>query len=499
MLNTIAMNLKMVITIALALYTSRIVLDALGVIDFGIYSVVASVVAMFGFLNSSMVASLQRHLAYELGKKDFDAVRKIFNAGLIIHAGLAMTIFVIANSAGIWFIKHYLTIPDERLDVAIWVFHFVILSFMCNVISIPFQSLLNAKENMIVIAVVGVVESVLQLAVAIIISRSSVDRLWLYAPLLTCVFFTSLIIYGVVCYAGYRECRPMVVREGSLYRELTGFAGWNLFGTIAVMGRAQGLAILLNIFLGPAINAAYAIANRVNSQLSYFSISVTKAISPQIVKNYSAGSRDKFIRLIFQSSRFTFYMLYIISLPILLETDFVLDAWLKDVPEYAVIFCRLIIINSLLDSLSFGLIDAALATGRIRNYQMVVGSTVMLNLPLSYIALKYGSPPYMVIVISIVISLIATMLRLGLLYKMVDFPVVKYLKEVMLQLFMVVIITLTFSIPILLGVEGTGGFLWVLVVSLMINTITVYLVGLEPGERDYLRSVFKGYSLRSSA
>lgn len=490
--NTAAMHLRMIITVFFALYTSRIILDALGVIDFGLYSVIASVVAMFGFLNSSMIASLQRHLAYELGKGDLNAVRKIFNAGLVIHIGLALLVFIIANSVGTWFVKKYLTIPHERMDVAIWTFHFVILSFMFNIISIPFQSILNAKERMVIIAIVGVIESVLQLTVAIIIANSDGDRLRLYAPLLTCVFLISLVVYSAICYARYRECRPMIIRESSLYKELTGFAGWNLFGTLAVMGRTQGVAILLNIFLGPAINAAYAIANKVNSQLSYFSISVTKAISPQIVKNYGAGNRDEFIKLVFQSSKFTFYMLYIISFPILLEADFILDIWLKNVPEYAVIFCRLIIINSLLDSLSFALIDAALATGRIRNYQMVIGSIVMLNLPISYIALRLGAPPYIVVAVCIAISLIAIIFRLGFLHGMINFPVFIYLKEVILQLLVVVMITLTSTLPILLSFERGGSrFMGVFFVSAITNISAVYLVGLRESERNYIKGMLK--------
>ncbi len=496
--NTASMHIRMLITIGLSLYTSRVVLDALGIIDFGLYSVIASVVAMFGFLNSSMIASLQRHLAYEFGRKDFVAVRKIFNAGLVIHIGLAIVVVVIGNSLGVWFIKRYLTIPLERMDVAIWALRFVILSFVFNIISIPFQSFLNAKEQMVVISIVGIIESILQLTVAIVIANSNADRLVLYAPLLTCVFFISLIAYSIICYARYRECKPMIVKEGFLYKELTGFAGWNLFGTLAVMMKAQGIAILLNIFLGPAINAAYAIANKVNSQLSYFSISVTKAISPQIIKNYGLGNREEFIKLISQSSKFTFYMLYIISLPVLLEAGFVLDIWLKDVPEYAVIFCRLIIINSLLDSISFALIDAALATGRIRNYQMVIGSIVMLNLPLSYIALRLGGPPYIVLMLSIVISFIATMLRFSFLHRMVDFPVFRFLREVMLQLLMVVIITLMSTLPLLVSLEKGGGrFLSILFVSAITSIIAVYLVGLRESERNYIKGILKIPSVES--
>ena len=486
------MYLKMFITIGLSLYTSRVVLDALGVIDFGLYSVVASVVAMFGFLNASMIASVQRHLAFEIGKNDLLAVRKYFNAGLLIHICLAIAIFILAESIGIWFVKNHLTIPADRMKVAIWAFHFSVLAFMFNIISVPFQSILNAKEYMVVIAIVGVVEAVLQLIIAFLISGSHFDKLKFYALLMCGVFFVSLLIYSIICYVKCKECKPMMVKEILLYKELTGFAGWNLFGTMAVMGRVQGAVILLNIFLGPAINAAYSIAHRVNAQLSYFSVSVSKAISPQIVKNYSSGNRDDFIELVFQSSKFTFYMLYIISLPVLLECDFILNVWLKSVPEYAVLFCRLIIINSLIDSMSAALIDAALATGKIRNYQIVVGSVVMLNVPFSYVALKMGAPPYSVVLICIMISIVATGVRLNMLKRMIEFPVMSYLREVVMPLLAVVSITLICTLPALVGFEKSAGrFAAMLGAAVVVSITSIYIIGLKSNERDYITNSIK--------
>lgn len=489
------MYLKMFITIGLSLYTSRVVLDALGVIDFGLYSVVASVVALFGFLNASMIASVQRHLAYEIGKNNLLAVRKIFNAGLVIHICLAMAVFILAESIGVWFVKNHLTIPVDRMEIAVWAFHFSMLSFICNIINVPFQSMLNAKECMVIIAVVGVVEAILQLIVALIIADSNLDRLKLYSVLVSCVFVLSLLIYSIVCYLKYKECKPLIVKDKSLYKELAGFAGWNLFGTLAVIGRTQGVVVLLNIFLGPAINAAYAVANRINSQLSFFSSSVTKAISPQIIKNYGAGNRDDFTALIFQSSKFTFYMLYIVSLPILLEADFILKVWLKSVPEYAVLFCRLIIINSLIDSVAAALIDAALATGKIRNYQIVIGSVVMLNVPFSYIALKLGAPPYSVILICIIISLMATMLRLRFLYRMIEFPVINYMREVVARLTIIVLVALSGTLPVLFKYEESAGrFSVIFIVSVLINLTAIFLLGLKSHERNYIKKVIKKYS-----
>ncbi len=490
--NTGVMYIKMFITIVLSLYTSRVVLEALGVIDFGIYSVVASVVALFGFLNASMIASVQRHLAFEIGKKNVITVRKIFNAGLMIHVCLAIGVFILAESVGIWFVKSHLTIPPERLDAAVWAFHFAMLSFVCTIISVPFQAMLNAKEFMVVIAVVGVVEAVLQLTIALMISDSQADRLTLYAALLSCVFFISLLIYSIFCYTRYKECKLMVVKEKSLYKELTGFAGWNLFGTLAVVGRTQGVVILLNIFLGPAINAAYAVANRINSQLSFFSMSVSRAISPQIVKNYGAGNRSEFLSLVFQSSKFTFCMLFLVSVPVLLEAEFILNVWLVSVPDYAVLFSRLIIINSLLDSLAAALIDAALASGKIRNYQMIVGSAVLLNVPFSYIALKSGAEPYSVLVICIMMSMIATALRLRLLNIMIKFPVIDYMREVLARLMIIVIITLACTVPIISGFEeGVRRFMVMLFISTFVSFISIYFIGLKSNERDYIKKIFK--------
>jgi O-antigen/teichoic acid export membrane protein len=492
--NTGVMNLKMIITIALSLYTSRVVLDALGVIDFGIFSVVASVVAMFGFLNASMIASLQRHLAFEIGNSDYSAVRKIFNAGLVIHIFLAVSVFVLAETAGVWFVRNHLIIPPDRMEVALWAYHFAILSFMFNIISVPFQSILSAKEKMIVIAVIGIAEAVMHLAIAFIIMNSHYDKLKLYAALMSCVFVISLIMYATVCYFKYRESRPMIVRESSLYKELTGFAGWNLFGTLAVIGRTQGVVILLNVFLGPAINAAYAVAHRLNSHLSFLSQSVTKAIAPQIVKNYGAGNRDEFMKLIFQSSKFTFYMLYIASLPLLLETDFILHVWLKSVPDYAVLFCKLIIINSLLDSFAAALIDAALATGKIRTYQIVVGSVIMLNVPFSYLALKLGAPPHAVLIICIVMSVAATFMRLRFLRRMIGLSVRYFVRDVLFPLLLVVSLTIVCTVPIIILFEqGITRFVSLLITTALVNLTAIYLIGLSRHERDYINSAIKKY------
>ena len=492
--NTGVMYLKMFITILLSLYTSRVVLDALGIVDFGLYSVVASIVAMFGFLNASMIASVQRHLAFEIGKNNLLAVRKYFNAGLFIHICLAILIFILAESIGVWFVRNHLTIPPDRMKVAVWAFHFSVLSFMFNIISVPFQSILNAKECMVVVAVVGVVEAFLQLIIAFLITDSYFDKLILYALLMSCVFFVSLLIYSIVCYVKYKECYPLIVKDKLLYKELTGFAGWNLFGTLAVMGRVQGAVILLNIFLGPAINAAYSIAHRVNAQLSYFSVSISKAISPQIVKNYGLGNRNEFTALVFQSSKFTFYMLYIISMPILLECDFILNVWLKSVPEYAVLFCRLIIINSLIDSFASALIDAALATGKIRNYQIIVGSVVMLNVPFSYIALKLGAPPYSVILICIIISIVATAFRLNLLKIMIEFPVMNYLREVVMCSLTIVFVTLVCTLPVISRFEESAGrFALMLTLSVAVSVTAIYFIGLKSNERNYITDSIKKY------
>lgn len=481
---------RMLITVFISLYTSRIVLLALGVSDFGIFNIVAGVVALFSFINGSMTVSTQRFLSYEIGRKDQVAVNKIFNASILVHSVIALVILVLAETAGLWFFKHYLNIPGNRKDAALLVYQFAIVSFMLNILNVPFQALLNAKENLLAIAVINIIETIFRLGAALLLTFTLFDKLVFFGFSTFLIALFSLGLYIAVCLIKYQESKIYIVKDIKLYKELLSFAGWNLFGAIAGVGKSQGNAILLNIFFGPVLNAAYAIANQVNGQLSFFAQSIFRATNPQIVKNYGEGNKDHMLRLIYQASKFAFFILFLFALPIMLRMDYVLLVWLKKVPSYAPLFCQLILINTLIDLISYPLMTAAQSTGRIKYYQMFMGLFVLLNFPFSYLLFHFGFPPYSIIICNISISFIALFFRLLFLKSMINFPIGSWVKECFSK---ILILTLVVAISSVLANKLIGigfyNFIILSAFSAIVSIITFYIL-LDKDEKNYMKKLF---------
>ncbi|MCK9230922.1 MAG: lipopolysaccharide biosynthesis protein [Syntrophales bacterium] len=488
MKNTALLYMRMLLIMAVSLYTTRVVLNALGVQDYGIYNVVGGFVTMFGFLNSSMTSATQRFLSFELGRKDFNQLAKVFSMSLNIHFIIALAILVFAETIGLWFVNTQLTIPAERMVAANWVYQFSILAFMVTVISVPYNAIIIAHEKMSAFALIGVVEAGSKLLIAFMVLWCGFDKLKLYAILVFAVALIIRVIYGIYCSRNFRESRFRFYWDKSLFKTLMDYAGWNLWGNVASVLYGQGVNVLLNIFFGPAVNAARGIAYQAKGAIYRFVENFQMAINPQIVKSFASDDSKYMHQLIFKGAKYSFFLLFALSLPVLLETEIILNLWLKTVPGYTVIFTQLVIINILIDSISGPLRTAAQASGKIKLYQAVVGGLLIFILPISYLFLKLGFPPQVTLYVSITVSVIALLARLIIISPLVKLSITRYFMEVILRIMLVAIISAVFPLTIKQFLsEGIQQLIIICFVSLISVALVTYLIGLSRPEKIFVQ------------
>lgn len=486
--NTLLLYFRMLFTMLVSLYTSRIVLNALGVIDFGIYNVVGGVVTMFSVLSGSLSSAISRFITFELGKSNFDRLKEIFSTAVIIQVVLSIIVITLGETVGMWFLNYKMNIPTERMIAANWVFQFSILTFVVNLISVPYNASIIAHERMSAFAYISILEVVGKLIVAYFISMSPIDKLIFYAVLICVIALTIRMVYGLYCKRHFDECVFHFVWSPQLLKQMFGFAGWNFIGSSSAILRDQGGNIIINLFCGPVVNAARGIAYQINAAVTSFVTNFMMAINPQIIKSYASENYDYVMSLIFRGARFSFYILLFVSIPVLIDTHFILEIWLKTVPEYTVSFVRLVILFTLSESISYPLITVMHATGNIREYQILVGGLQMLNLPISYFIMYIGMPPELVFIVAIVISQFCLFSRLVLLRKMIGLEINKFLKSVWMN---VLIVAFASSIlPILISYktyESLSRLFWLSLVNIVTVSIVVYFIGLTLNERAYFR------------
>ncbi|MCQ2049480.1 MAG: lipopolysaccharide biosynthesis protein [Candidatus Saccharibacteria bacterium] len=485
--NTLLLYFRMLLTMCVSLYTSRVVLQALGVEDFGIYNVVGGVVSMFTILSGSLSAAISRFLTFELGKKETDKLKRIFSSAVTIQLLLAAIVIVVAEIVGLWFLNNKMVIPVERLYAANWVLQMSILTFCINLISVPYNAAIIAHERMSAFAYVSVLEAFGKLGIAWAIVYSTWDKLILYAILMSLIALIIRLVYGRYCKVHFEECSYHFVFDKTLLKQMFGFAGWNFIGASSSILRDHGGNILINLFYGPAVNAARGVAMQVNAAVQSFVSNFMTALNPQITKSYAQDNRSYMMSLIFKGARLSFYILLILDLPILLNTKFLLNLWLHNVPNYAVIFVQLILIFTILESISLPLITAMLATGNIRNYQIIVGGLQIMNFPASYIFLELGYSPICVYIIAIIISQLCLYARLILLRKMIGLPAKQFLKNVYFNVIAVSVIAsiIPTFIAFKLDVSLTS-FIAVSAISVLCCVCTELFVGCTKDERNFL-------------
>lgn len=486
--NTLLLYFRMLFLMFVTLYTSRIILKALGVEDFGIFSVVGGIVTVLAFFNAAMSGATQRFFAFELGKGDLKQLGKVFSAALSIHIAIALLVLILAETVGLWFFYNYLNIPPDRLDAGFWVYQFSIATFVVKIAQVPYNASIIAHERMGVYAYVSIAEAMLTLLLAFTLTWVEYDKLMLYAMLLFLLTLIIASIYKIYCTRKFVTCRYQFTWDRPLYEEIVRYSGWNLFGNLSFVAKGQGVNILLNIFFGPAINAARAIAYQLQTAVQAFVANFQMAVNPQIIKLYASEQKEAMQHLVFKSARLSYFLLFFLSLPILLETEFILHLWLTVVPEYSVIFTILIIINALVDSFSGPLMTSVQATGRIKWYQIVVGGMLLLNLPVSYVFLKLGYSPEITVYIGITLSLFALVLRLWFLQAMIGISIGRFFREVMGKALIVSFIS--GILPWYLSTTLDAGlirFLVVGVASAMMVGGAIFAIGLTQNERTFIQ------------
>lgn len=491
--NTLFLYVRMLFLMFIGLFTSRIVLQVLGVEDYGIYNVVAGVVTVFSVISGSLSAAIQRFITYELGVGNRERLNKVFCISINVQIVLIIIIVILLETVGLWFLNNKMVIPKERMIAANWLFHFSVITFAINLWSIPYNAEIVAHEKMSVFAYISIFEGISKLCIAVLILYEPFDRLIYYGFLGLIISIIVRFIYSMYCKRHFEECHFSITYDKKLLHEIFGFSGWNFIGASSIVLRDHGGNIILNLFGGPAVNAARGIAMSVNSIIQGFTTNFMMSLNPQITKNYANGNHDYMFKLIFQGARLSFYIFYIVALPIIISAPFLLEIWLGTVPSHAASFTRLAIVLSLSECLATPLITAMLATGRIRDYQLIVGGCQLLNLPASYVLLYLGFAPESIFVVAIVISVLCEMLRLIMLNKMIGLSIKSFLKCVYFNVILVGIVSciapvvLEFFYPL----SSIVSFFLLTLVSILSAAITIYFVGCTQSDRIVVHKAVK--------
>lgn len=486
--NTIVLYFRMIFLMLVSLYTSRVILDALGVFDYGIYNVVGGFVSMFALISAALTSACSRFLNYEMGKGDMARQNVVFSTAVTIQWALAIIVFVFAEAIGVWYVNNVMVLPDERLTAANWCFQFSVFNFCMNLITVPYNASIVAHEKMKAFAYVSIYQGLATLGVSFLVYYDPFDRLVFYAFMLMIIQFTVRYAYQYYCRKHFEECKYRRVFDKPLLRNMLSYSVWHLVGNGAAVLKNHGVNIVLNLFHGPAVNAARGLANQVDNAVNQFVGNFMMAMNPQITQSYSRGDHRYMYSLVYKGSRFSFYIILLFALPLMVNAHFVLDLWLKEIPDYTVAFTQLSLVTMLIASLSKTLMTAQNATGNVRNYQLVVGIVNLLNLPLSYLFLYLGYSPIVVVFVAIFVEILAFFIRIYMLpLTLPDFKATDYLFKVGGQCLLVTF--LASPIPLLFNWFIPETLLSVfanILLSLICTSIAILFVGCDSQERQFV-------------
>jgi len=491
-LNTGVLYGRLLITMGITLYSTRLVLNALGDVNYGIFNLIAGIILMLSFLNAAMTTSTQRYLSFYQGKNDLKMQRAVFSNSLILHIFIGLLVVFGLEITGLFLFDGVLNIPQDRIEAAKIIYHFMSATVFFTILAVPFNGSLVAHENMIWIAVVNIIETVLKLGIAICLFYVSSDKLITYGLLTAGISIISFCLYAWFCLTKYEECSLKIINvaDKKLIKELGSFAGWNLFGALCSLGRNQGLAIILNLFYGAKVNATYGIANQVNSQLNFFSATLLRALNPQIMKSEGLGDRARMLRLSMMASKFGFFLVSLFAVPVIFEIGTILNIWLKRPPASAAIFCSLFLVSSMISQLSVGLQSAVQATGKIKIYQMVVGTILLLSLPLSYITLRMGYPAHYVIFSIILIEIIAAVFRLFFVRSLTGMSILLYFSRVINRVILPIALSVVVCYLSVSYLEFKYRFLITGLSSALIFMVSIYFFGLCDDEKGIVKNLW---------
>lgn len=485
--NTLLLSVRMVLVMLVSLYTVRAILEILGVTDFGIYNVVGGMVLLLNFLSKNMASATQRFFSYELGQEG-NNLKSIFQTNLTIYISLAILIALFCTTVGFWFLNTQMNIPENRMNAAVWVYICAIFSFVFRLLSIPYQAILISYEKMGLFAWLSIVEVICLLLIVFLLPIIPNDKLRNYGIL---VFIVNVIVsglYALICQLRYKECQLGINTNIAQLKKILSFTGWSLYGGFAIVLRNNGTNILLNIFFGPVINAARGIAYQAHNAIYTFVTNFTVALTPQIVKNYASGQKQRMINLIFRGSRMCYYIMLLLTIPIMLQTSYIFTLWLKEVPYYTIFFTRLVLITAIIDSITIPLTSAIEATGKIVRYQLIIGSIQYSIIPISYLLLKNGEAPYTPMIVAIIVAIITFLLKIYLAGKSIQFSKLEYLKKVVFKITGVTVAAYSISLSFILiyntEQESFGNFVMISSVCFIATLFAIYTLGIDTTERD---------------
>jgi len=485
--NTILLYGRMLLMLLISLYTSRVILQTLGVVDYGLYNVVGGVISMFSFINGALSESTRRYLTFYLGKGNESELQEVFSVAVIIHFFTALVVLILGETVGLWFVTHKLVIPTERMEAALWVYHFSIAGSMIGIVSSPYNAAVVAHEKMGAFAYISILNAGLKLAMVFALMAIPFDKLKFFAVAIFLIALLIRLIYGSYCGRNFKEAHFVRPRNKNLFKNMVSLGGWSMIGILSGVLYWQGLSILLNIFFGPVINAARGIALQVQSAVWQFATNFQNALNPQITKTYACNQLDQMHNLIIRSSKFSFLLLYILCLPIGIETQFILSLWLGIVPNYATVFINFTLCIMVVESMSNSLMIAANATGKVRIYQTVVSGLQLSIVPLAYIFLKLGGAPWCPFLVHLIIMIAAMAARLFIVCPLIKMPIKKFIKGAIIPSCIVFFASL--PIPMILHLTWRGGAigsLFTITVSLLCATFAAYFLGLSLGERAFV-------------
>jgi len=488
--NTLFLYLRMILVMGISLYTSRIVLKALGVDDFGIYNVIGGVIVVFSLLNSSISSATQRYITYSLAVDSPDQTNKIFNTALFIHIALSVIIVLMSETVGLYVYYHYLQIPSNRIVAGFWTFQFSILTMIMLLLSIPYNAVIIAHEKMNAFAYISIFEVLFKLIIAISLLYVNFDKLIFYSFLMFVSEFVIRQIYIFYCKRNFVETIFKFVYEPKLLKEMSKFAGWNIGGGLATLSSTQGLNIMFNIFFGPTVNAARGVAVQVQSAISNFCINFQNAINPQIIKSSAQEDIKRRELLIHRSSRFSFYLVLMIAFPIFCEIDFILHLWLVSVPQYTSQFVRIMIIISASSIFINPVAIAVEASGKIRNF-MLINFIRLVTIPVTYFMFKNGMSPVAAFYVDWIVLLVSIGLRMIVYADVFKISIINYLKSVLAKTFLVLVLLIIIA-SLIYRVNELSQIL-ILILLFIISIIVIYVIGLTNDERKFFNNRIVSY------
>ena len=482
--NTALLYIRMLVMMVISFITTRVMLKALGVDNYGINNVVGGLVSMFSMLSASLSGAVSRFFTFGLGKGDMKHLRVVFSTSINIHIVLAIIVLIAIETAGVWFLNHRMVIAPDRLGAANWVLQCSTIIFAINLLSVPYRAAIIAHERMSAFAYLTIFEATAKLLIVCTIYFYGGDKLKLLAMLNIIPAIISQVIYWRYCKRNFIECRYQYVYDKKLFGEIFSFAGWSFIGNTAGVMKNEGVNVVINTFFGASINAARGIAMQVNGMVMQFISNFTMALNPQIIKDYAAGQLERMHKLMFQGTKLSYYIFMILSIPVIFEIETFLQVWLDEVPAHTVLFTRLVLVLSLAEIVSHTLITAQTATGKIKVYQMVVGGILLLNLPISYLLLRWGWFPEVTVIVAIIVSQLCLVARLCFLRKMIDLPVRRFIVEVYCNVIVVTAISLIVpAVCYVLMPPGIVRFFTLCSLSVLSSAATIYWVGCNRDDR----------------